>query len=102
MAAQGSIGRVDVWVSTATSRRRSRGRVFAFFSITSPASQLGREPQVALPEIQNGRLVQVLRDWTIPEGGIQIVFPDTRFRPAKVRHFVEMLVEAERARLHLS
>lgn len=57
---------------------------------------------LALPEIRNGRLVQVLCDWSLPEGGIHVVFPDVRFRPAKVRHFVEMLLQAERARLRLS
>lgn len=53
---------------------------------------------LVVPEIRAGRLVRLLGDWSLPEGGIHIVFPNVRFRPAKVRRFLEMLVEAERER----
>lgn len=40
-----------------------------------------------------GRLVQVLPQWGLPPGGIHVVFPGARFRPAKVRAFVDLLQE---------
>jgi DNA-binding transcriptional LysR family regulator len=49
-------------------------------------------------EIRGGRLVPLLPGWSLPDGGIHVIYPSFRFRPAKVRHFVEMLEEAERAR----
>jgi DNA-binding transcriptional LysR family regulator len=49
-------------------------------------------------DIAQGRLVQVFADWTLPTGGIHAVFPPARFRPAKVRAFVDLLVAAERKR----
>jgi DNA-binding transcriptional LysR family regulator len=45
-------------------------------------------------DLAAGRLVQLLPDWSLPSGGIHVVFPPTRFRPAKVRAFVDILVEA--------
>ncbi|MEG0110909.1 MAG: LysR family transcriptional regulator [Comamonas sp.] len=44
-------------------------------------------------DLQSGRLVQVLADWKLPSGGIHAVFPAARFRPVKVRAFVELLQE---------
>lgn len=44
-------------------------------------------------DLQSGRLVQVLPDWKLPSGGIHAVFPAARFRPVKVRAFVELLQE---------
>ncbi|MDO5625857.1 MAG: LysR family transcriptional regulator [Pseudomonadota bacterium] len=40
-----------------------------------------------------GSLIEVLPDWQLPAGGIHAVFPAARFRPAKVRAFVDLLVE---------
>ena len=50
------------------------------------------------------RLIQVLPQWHLPSGGIHAVFPAARFRPAKVRAFVDMLAEREALRhvKHLS
>ncbi|QMV72726.1 LysR family transcriptional regulator [Comamonas piscis] len=42
-------------------------------------------------DLHSGRLVQVLPDWKLPSGGIHAVFPAARFRPVKVRAFVELL-----------
>ncbi|WP_199230193.1 LysR substrate-binding domain-containing protein [Azospirillum sp. TSH58] len=42
-------------------------------------------------EIAAGRLVPLLPDWSLPSGGIHAVYPATRFRPLKVRAFVDML-----------
>lgn len=51
-------------------------------------------PDFAVAEdLAAGRLVQVLPQWTLPSGGIHAVFPTARYRPAKVRAFVEVLVE---------
>ena len=44
-----------------------------------------------------GRLVAVLPRWSLPTGGIHAVFPTARFRPAKVRAFVDLLAERQRA-----
>jgi DNA-binding transcriptional LysR family regulator len=45
-----------------------------------------------------GRLIQVLPQWRLPAGGIHAVFPAARFRPAKVRAFVDLLAEKEQQR----
>ena len=49
-------------------------------------------------DIVRGRLVRIFAAWTLPTGGIHAVFPPARFRPAKVRAFVELLAAAERKR----
>lgn len=49
-------------------------------------------------DIAEGRLVPVFADWTLPTGGIHAVFPPARFRPAKVRAFVDLLAAAEKRR----
>lgn len=53
-------------------------------------------------EIASGRLLHVLPQWRLPSGGIHAVFPAARFRPAKVRAFVDLLVAAERDREQLN
>ncbi|EFF73905.1 hypothetical protein HMPREF0004_4698 [Achromobacter piechaudii ATCC 43553] len=51
-------------------------------------------PDYAVAEdLAAGRLVQVLPEWALPSGGIHAVFPTARFRPAKVRAFVDLLQE---------
>jgi DNA-binding transcriptional LysR family regulator len=49
-------------------------------------------------DLASGRLIQVLPQWALPAGGIHAVFPAARFRPAKVRAFVDMLVASEQQR----
>lgn len=49
-------------------------------------------------DLASGRLLQVLPQWSLPSGGIHAVFPVARFRSAKVRAFVEVLVEQEGSR----
>lgn len=44
-------------------------------------------------ELATGRLIRVLPRWSLPSGGIHAVFPTARFRPAKVRQFVQLLSE---------
>lgn len=41
--------------------------------------------------IRSGQLVRLLHDWELPEGGVYVVLPPARFRPAGVTAFVEML-----------
>lgn len=41
-------------------------------------------------EVQQSRLVRVLRDWTLPAGGIYAVFPPTQFRLAATRKFADL------------
>lgn len=49
-------------------------------------------------DIAAGRLVRLLPDWGLPAGGIHAVYPAARFRPAKVRLFVDILKRLERGR----
>lgn len=49
-------------------------------------------------QLDSGALVHVLPDWTLPSGGIYMVFPSARYRPAKVLAFIEILRAAERVR----
>jgi DNA-binding transcriptional LysR family regulator len=49
-------------------------------------------------DVASGRLCHVRPDWRLRSGGIHVVFPAARFRPAKVSQFVELLLESERAR----
>jgi DNA-binding transcriptional LysR family regulator len=49
-------------------------------------------------ELASGRLIRVLPQWSLPSGGIHAVFPAARFRPAKLRAFVDLLVEREAQR----
>jgi DNA-binding transcriptional LysR family regulator len=53
-------------------------------------------------DLAAGRLVQVLPQWSLPSGGIHAVFPAARFRPAKVRAFVDLLVDREQQRQAIS
>lgn len=52
----------------------------------------------AADDLVAGRLIQVLPQWHLPSGGIHAVFPPARFRPAKVRAFVDLLADRERQR----
>ncbi|MBO9740923.1 hypothetical protein J7432_18425 [Xanthomonas axonopodis pv. begoniae] len=42
--------------------------------------------------IATGARVIVLPDWSLPAGGIRVVYPTACLRPSKVTTFVEMLV----------
>lgn len=56
-------------------------------------------PEYAIgDDLATGRLVQVLPHWQLPAGGIHVVFPAARFRPVKVRAFVEVLLAQETRR----
>jgi DNA-binding transcriptional LysR family regulator len=45
------------------------------------------------PQLADGRLEPVLRDWMPPPTGIHAVYPHGRHLSAKVRAFVDFLVE---------
>lgn len=72
-----------------------------FLNTTLAVSEAVREgvglsvlPDYAIAnDLASGRLVPVLPAWTLPSGGIHAVFPAARFRPAKVRAFVDVLLE---------
>jgi DNA-binding transcriptional LysR family regulator len=53
---------------------------------------------IAEPEIEAGRLVVTLDDRTFSGGGIFAVYPHRRYLPAKVRVFVDFLVQWFKAR----
>lgn len=53
---------------------------------------------IAEPELESGRLVSVLDEWTPKGGGIFAVYPHRRYLPAKVRVFVDFLVHWFRQR----
>ncbi|TPN85648.1 LysR family transcriptional regulator [Mesorhizobium sp. CU2] len=61
---------------------------------------LNAEDLVILPdyavreEIAAGRLMRVLPQWTLPKGEIHAVFPPSRYRPLKVRIFLNALKTA--------
>jgi len=46
-------------------------------------------------DLAAGRLIEVLPRWQLPSGGIHAVFPAARYRPAKVRAFVDLLATQE-------
>ncbi|TCP01290.1 DNA-binding transcriptional LysR family regulator [Rubrivivax gelatinosus] len=48
--------------------------------------------------LAEGRLVALLPGWTLPAGGIHAVYPASRFRPAKVARFVDLLAELHAGR----
>ncbi|MCZ4354905.1 LysR substrate-binding domain-containing protein, partial [Roseovarius aestuarii] len=48
--------------------------------------------------LTSGALTQVLPAWQLPEGGIFVVLPASKFRAAKVSVFTEMLRQAEKIR----
>jgi len=49
-------------------------------------------------DLQSGRLVHLLPDWALNEGGIYAVTPATRFQASRVKAFLDVLSEAERSR----
>lgn len=50
------------------------------------------------PDLAAGRLVRLLPDWQLKSGGIHAILPASRFRPAKVRRFLEAISAAEARR----
>lgn len=49
-------------------------------------------------DIAAGRLVRLLPGWSLPAGGIHAVYPPAKYRPARVRAFVDILEAMERER----
>lgn len=48
---------------------------------------------IAEPALESGELVRVLEDWVPRGGGIYAVYPHRRYLPAKIRVFVDFLVQ---------
>jgi DNA-binding transcriptional LysR family regulator len=84
-----------------TERRQVRVHPVIFLDATLAVCEAVREgvglsvlPDFAIAnDLATGRLIQVLPDWGLHSGGIHAVFPTARFRPAKVRAFVDLLVD---------
>ncbi|QLF94704.1 LysR family transcriptional regulator [Pseudomonas sp. ABC1] len=51
---------------------------------------------VVSTDLVEGRLVAVLPQWSLPRGDIHAVFPTARYRPVKVRAFVDFLAQSIR------
>lgn len=49
-------------------------------------------------DLHTGSLVNLLPAWSLPSGGIHVVYPAARYRPPKVTAFVTMLVERMKKR----
>jgi DNA-binding transcriptional LysR family regulator len=57
-------------------------------------SGIARVPTfVAGPDIKAGRLVSVLRDYSMPTKDIYAVFPERKYLPMKVRVFIDFIVD---------
>ncbi len=55
---------------------------------------IGRLPTfVAGPEIKSGRLVALFEEYQMPDKTIYAVFPQRQYMPAKVRAFIDFMVE---------
>ena len=47
----------------------------------------------AAPDIESGRLVRVLAEWSVPDTVVHLVYPSHRHLSARVRAFVDFVVE---------
>ncbi|WP_172330683.1 LysR substrate-binding domain-containing protein [Mangrovicoccus sp. HB161399] len=92
------------WVFTdaAGCQAKVRGDIAATVSTTPAvlAGALCRPGGAVLPSflvdgfLGEGRLVRLLPDWRLKEGGIRIVYPPGRFRLPRVAAFADMLARA--------
>ena len=48
-------------------------------------------------DLEAGRLVRLLPEWKLRSGGIYVLLPAARFRPAKISRFLELLSGAAAA-----
>ena len=91
------------WTFTSKDGRTQTVRVSAAVSTNSTASLRAfmREgvgisilPNYMLDaDIRAGRLVRLLPNWTLPQGGVHAVYPNVRYTSAKVRAFVDFFRE---------
>ncbi|MEO8485958.1 MAG: LysR family transcriptional regulator [Betaproteobacteria bacterium] len=64
-------------------------------ALAAEGAGIACEPDfIVAPEIADGRLVPILPDWTLPSVPIHAAYPSRRHLSAKVRAFVDFLVEA--------
>jgi len=47
---------------------------------------------ICADQVRDGRLVPILKDWTLPRGGLYFVTPSARARPAKIEALSEFFV----------
>ncbi|WLE00604.1 LysR substrate-binding domain-containing protein (plasmid) [Agrobacterium leguminum] len=50
--------------------------------------------------LRAGTLQRIAPDWSLPSGGIHVVYPAARYRPSKVSAFVNMLVDSRKTLAH--
>ena len=89
-----------------TERRSVSVRASIFLDTTLAVREAVREGAglsvlpdfVIADDLAKGRLHQALPQWRLPAGDIHAVFPSARFRPVKVRAFVDLLVSHEKRR----
>lgn len=106
--ANGSLSEPSVWrfVHPRHGRRtvRMRARITVDATPAVHAAVLAGAGLSVLPDflvaadLAAGRLVQVLPAWKLRSGGIHVVLPSARFRPAKASRFLELMSEAENDR----
>ena len=94
----------DVWRFTHPSQGRRTVRMKVQISVDATlaahAAVLAGAGLSVLPDylvatdIASRRLVHVLPEWSLPSGGVHVLFPSARFRPVKVGRFVELLYDA--------
>ncbi len=69
----------------------------AILAATLASGGLSILPDFLVTEpMQKGQLVRILPDWSLPSGGVHVVYPTSRHRPAKVTAFVGLLIESLR------
>ncbi len=102
--ANGSLPEPLVWRFTRGTRGQRAVHMRATITIDATpavhAAVLGGAGLSVLPDylvaadVAAGRLRHVRPEWTLRSGGIHVLFPPARFRPAKVSRFIELLVES--------
>jgi len=101
----GSLPEGKVWRFSHATRGRRTVRMHARVTIdATPAvhgAVLAGAGLSVLPDyliaadLATGRLVRVLPDWKLRSGGIHLLLPSARFRPAKVNRFIASMSRAE-------
>jgi DNA-binding transcriptional LysR family regulator len=103
--ANGSLPEPNVWRFTHPRRGRRTVRMRARITVDATpavhAAVLAGAGFSVLPDylvaidVAAGRLVRALPSWKLKSGGIHILLPSARFRPARVSRFVELMSRAE-------
>ena len=71
----------------------NNGRMLAALAARRRGHRRTSRTSSSAPEIASGRLVPILPDWSLPSVPIHAAYPSRRHLSAKVRAFVDFLVE---------